>query len=164
MDDRHSGRVLATELLFEEEIIAVGSPMLLAARRSPRTSEELADYTLLHDARSFWPGFIEETSRTARADLVQGDQFQPDVTRDRGRDRAGQGVVLANRDFVARDMSESRLIRILEGSLQGSIELGAGMASPSHVVRPRYGDRVDGRRGKEAMFMADAPLTLPGTG
>jgi LysR family glycine cleavage system transcriptional activator len=123
------GPGLATELLFEEEIIAVGSPMLLAARQSPRTSEELADYTLLHDAHNFWPEFIEKHLGPRAQTSFKGISFSQ-TSHAIEAAIAGQGVVLANRDFVARDMAESRLIRILEGSLRGP--------SNFYLVWPRH--------------------------
>ena len=43
---------------------------------------------------------------------------------------AGQGIVLVNRDFVARDMEDGRLMRLFEGSLRGP--------SDFYLVWPRY--------------------------
>jgi LysR family glycine cleavage system transcriptional activator len=54
------GPGLSVDLLFEQEIIAVCSPMLLHGRAPPATADELMRYTLLHDFHNFWPEFIEK--------------------------------------------------------------------------------------------------------
>ncbi|WP_047466233.1 transcriptional regulator GcvA [Rhizobium rhizogenes] len=123
------GPGLASELLFEQEIIAVGSPMLLADRRSPKTSEELADFTLLHDAHNFWPEFIEKHVGQLEQSSFKGISFSQ-TSHAIEAAIAGQGIVLANRDFVQRDLEEGRLIRFLEGSLPGP--------SNFYLVWPRY--------------------------
>lgn len=123
------GPGLATELLFEQEIVAVCSPMLLAERLSPGTLEELAEYTLLHDALNFWPEFIEKHLGSGEQTSFRGISFsQTSLAIEAAI--AGQGVVLANRDFVSRDMAEGRLIRVLEGSLLGP--------SNFYLVWPRH--------------------------
>jgi LysR family glycine cleavage system transcriptional activator len=123
------GPGLATELLFEQEIIAVGSPLLMADRSPPKTSEELAQYTLLHDAHNFWPEFIEKHLGAQGQTLFKGISFNQ-TSHAIEAAIAGQGLVLAHRDFVAQDIAERRLIRSLEGSLSGP--------SNFYLVWPRY--------------------------
>ncbi|MFK0163380.1 transcriptional regulator GcvA [Rhizobium sp. NPDC090279] len=123
------GPGLATELLFEQEIIAVCSPVLLRDRKPPKTSEELADYVLLHDAHNSWPEFIDRHFGRAAQASYKGISFSQ-TSHAIEAAIAGQGIVLANRDFVARDMAEGRLTQIIEGSLSGP--------SDFYLVWPRY--------------------------
>ncbi|OOG61914.1 LysR family transcriptional regulator [Sinorhizobium sp. A49] len=123
------GPGLATELLFEQEIVAVGSPMLLSGRPPPKTSGAFSGYTLLHDAHNFWPEFIEKHLGKLELTSFKGISFSQ-TSHAIEAAIAGQGIVLANRDFVQQDLEEGRLILALEGSLFG----------PSHfyLVWPRY--------------------------
>lgn len=123
------GPGLATELLFEQEIIAVCSPVLLLERKPPTTSEELAGYVLLHDAHNSWPEFIDRHFGGAAQAPYKGISFNQ-TSHAIEAAIAGQGIVLANRDFVARDLAEGRLIQIVEGSLSGP--------SDFYMVWPRY--------------------------
>ncbi|NTF42436.1 transcriptional regulator GcvA [Rhizobium rhizogenes] len=123
------GPGLASELLFEQEIIAVCSPVLLRDRRPPKTSEELADYVLLHDAHNSWPEFIDTHFGGAAQPSYKGISFNQ-TSHAIEAAIAGQGIVLANRDFVARDMAEGRLTQVVEGTLSGP--------SDFYLVWPRY--------------------------
>lgn len=123
------GPGLATELLFEQEIIAVCSPVLLRDRKPPKTSEELADYVLLHDAHNSWPEFIDRHFGRAAQASYKGISFNQ-TSHAIEAAIAGQGIVLANRDFVARDMAEGRLTQVIEGTLSGP--------SDFYLVWPRY--------------------------
>lgn len=123
------GPGLASELLFEQEIIAVCSPALLRDRKPPKTSEELADYVLLHDAHNSWPEFIDRHFGRAAQAAYKGISFNQ-TSHAIEAAIAGQGIVLANRDFVARDMAEGRLTQVIEGTLSGS--------SDFYLVWPRY--------------------------
>lgn len=69
------GPGLATGLLFEQSIIAVGSPMLFSNRQLPKTSDELAGHTLLHDAHNFWPEFIEKHRGKLEQTTFKGIRF-----------------------------------------------------------------------------------------
>ncbi|KQS84829.1 transcriptional regulator GcvA [Rhizobium sp. Leaf383] len=109
------GTGLATELLFEQEIIAVGSPALLTKRKPLRSAEELAEHTLLHDAHNFWPEFIERLGRPTDA-TFKGISFSQ-TSHAIEAAIAGQGIALTNREFVERDLDEGRLVRVLDGSL-----------------------------------------------
>lgn len=123
------GPGLAVELLFEQEIIAVCSPMLLKGGAKPQTTEELATYALLHDAHNFWPEFIGKYLGPSLQTSFKGTSFNQ-TSHAIEAAIAGQGIVLANRDFVARDMDEGRLIRLFDGSLRGP--------SDFYLVWPRY--------------------------
>lgn len=123
------GPGLAHQLLFEQEIIAVCSPNLLSALGAPDTAERLARYTLLHDAHNFWPEFVELQLGHREQSTFKGISFSQ-TSHAIEAAIAGQGIVLANRDFVARDLIEGRLVRALDGSLRGP--------SDFYLVWPRY--------------------------
>lgn len=123
------GPGLAVELLFEQEIIAVCSPTLLKGGEAPRTTEELTAYALLHDSHNFWPEFIERYLGRSAQMTFKGTSFNQ-TSHAIEAAIAGQGIVLVNRDFVARDMEDGRLMRLFEGSLRGP--------SDFYLVWPRY--------------------------
>ncbi|QRM55339.1 LysR substrate-binding domain-containing protein [Sinorhizobium sp. BG8] len=127
------GPGLGAELLFEQEIIAVCSPMLLNGRQPPATIGELSGYALLHDVHNFWPEFIE------RHYGVSASQHDPLNFRGISFNQtahaidaavAGQGIVLATGNFVARDIAEGRLVRMVSTSLRGP--------SDFYLVWPKY--------------------------
>lgn len=122
------GAGLAVELLFEQETIAVCSPMLVGTK-VPGTAAELADYTLLHDAHNFWPEFIERHFGENRQATFKGISFNQ-TSHAIEAAIAGQGIVLANRNFVAQDIAEGRLVRIFEAAMSGP--------SDFYLVWPRY--------------------------
>ncbi len=123
------GPGLAAELLFEQEIIAVCSPVLLHDRKPPNTPEELEDYVLLHDAHNSWPEFIDRHLGRASQASYKGISFNQ-TSHAIEAAIAGQGIVLANRDFVVRDLAEGRLTQVIQGSLSGP--------SDFYLVWPRY--------------------------
>jgi LysR family glycine cleavage system transcriptional activator len=123
------GPGLATELLFEQNIIAVCSPMLLTGRKPPESQEDLAGFTLLHDAHNLWPEFVERHFGQSEHAPFKGISFSQ-TSHAIEAAIAGQGIVLANQDFVTRDLIEGRLVTIAEGSLRG--------LSDFYLVWPRY--------------------------
>lgn len=93
---------LASELLFEQEIIAACSPLLIKERGLPETIAALSSSSLLHDTDNFWPEFIEEQFG------LEGTQHQALAFRRISFNQtshaidaaiAGQGIVLATRTF-----------------------------------------------------------------
>ncbi|RFB79449.1 transcriptional regulator GcvA [Methylovirgula sp. 4M-Z18] len=138
------GPGLAAEILFEQEIIAVCSPSLLVDRTLPKTSREFANYTLLHDAHNFWHEFIERHLGQSDGAAFKSISFSH-TSHAIEAAIAGQGVVLANRGFVARDMAEGRLIQILDGSLRGP--------SDFYLVWPRH--RKSSARETVVAWMCD---------
>ncbi len=122
------GAGLAVELLFEQETIAVCSPRLMGDK-VPDTAAELADYTLLHDAHNFWPEFIERHFGESPQAAFKGISFNQ-TSHAIEAAIAGQGIVLANRNFVAQDIAEGRLVRIFAAAMPGP--------SDFYLVWPRY--------------------------
>lgn len=53
------GTGLAAELLFDQEIIPVCNPGLIAVRAELQDGQELSQHTLLHNAHNFWPKYID---------------------------------------------------------------------------------------------------------
>jgi LysR family glycine cleavage system transcriptional activator len=122
------GPGLATELLFEQETVAVCSPSLLKEYGHPRTSQELQRYTLLHDAHNFWPEFVEKNLGKPETEF-KGISFSQ-TSHAIEAAIAGQGIVLANRDFVSRDIMAGRLAQAIDGVLHGKASF--------YLVWPRY--------------------------
>ena len=123
------GPGLSAELLFEQEIVAACSPMLLKGREPPRSADALAGFTLLHDAHNFWPEFIETHLGGAAPPSLKGISFNQTAHAIEAA-IAGQGIVLANRNFVSRDLEEGRLALAFDGHLRGP--------SDFYLVWPRY--------------------------
>lgn len=127
------GPGLASQLLFKQEIIAVCSPMLLKGRSPPQTVAELLNFPLLHDAHNFWPEFIErhfgaesfqqETHPSKRISFNHSSHAIDAAI-------AGQGIVLATRSFIARDVAERRLDQVGSTALRGP--------SDFYLVWPRH--------------------------
>lgn len=123
------GAGLAAELLFEQEVVAVCSPKLLRERGAPTTTAELSEFTLLHDAHNFWSEFTERhLAQTAPASFKGISFSQTSLAIEAAI--AGQGIVLANRRFVARDIAEGRLAQLSAATLRGP--------SDFYLVWPRY--------------------------
>jgi LysR family transcriptional regulator, glycine cleavage system transcriptional activator len=123
------GQGLAVDLLFEQEIIAVCSPRLLESAKPPKRAADLAGFTLLHDTNNFWPEFIERHLGGAAEASFRGISFSQTVHAIEAA-MAGQGIALANRFFVRRDIEDGRLQRIHEGTLRTRADF--------FLVRPRY--------------------------
>jgi LysR family transcriptional regulator, glycine cleavage system transcriptional activator len=123
------GPGLTAELLFEQEVIAVCSPLLLAGRASPRTADELTAYMLLHDAHNLWPAFVERHFAGSGNPAFKGISFSQ-TSHAIEAAIAGQGIVLANGSFVTDDLASGRLVRVFEGTLRGPSDV--------HLVWPRY--------------------------
>lgn len=123
------GPGLSVDLLFEQEIVAVCSPMLLNGRQPPRTAAELSGFTLLHDAHSFWPEFIDKYLGGSIDASFKGMSFNQTAHAIEAA-IAGQGIVLANRHFVGRDIEDGRLLQLYDHCLRGRADF--------FLVRPRY--------------------------
>jgi len=55
-----SSRFLAAiQRLFEQVVVAVGSPLLIEKLGRPEEGMNLMRYPLLHDAHNFWPQFLD---------------------------------------------------------------------------------------------------------
>ncbi|WP_263139834.1 transcriptional regulator GcvA [Pseudomonas sp. RIT-PI-AD] len=123
------GPGLHAELLFEQEIIAVCSPLLLETLGVPRRVEALERFILLHDTHNFWPEFIERVLGGTSSFSTKGVRFSQ-TSHAIEAAIAGQGITLATRFFLTQDLQEGRLVRVYAESLRGN--------SDFYVVTPRH--------------------------
>lgn len=101
---------LNAELLFEQVIVAVGSPLLIEKLGPPRQGDNLARYALLHDAHNFWPQFLDRAfpeGAIASAKNIRFNQTSLAIE----AAIAGQGLALASLLFVQEDIASGRLVR-----------------------------------------------------
>lgn len=111
------GASLRAELLFPQEVIAVCSPQLVADRDRPVDATALSQMTLLHDTHDLWPSFLD----AAIGRMVppsRGLRFnQTTLALDAAL--AGQGIALASRFLVQRDLAAGRLVQPIQSALEG---------------------------------------------
>lgn len=123
------GTGLAAELLFEQEIIPVCSPGLIAIGAEPRDGRDLAQYTLLHDVHNFWPEYIDRFIGGSEPALFRGISFSQ-TSHAIEAAIAGQGIAMATRAFVSADIEAGRLRQVYDGVLRARADF--------YCVRPRY--------------------------
>ncbi|WP_323770353.1 LysR substrate-binding domain-containing protein [Antarctobacter sp.] len=99
---------LETRTLFAGEAIAVCAPDL--------SGEGLDGRALLHHSLDMWPEFLETVMGQARPEHLPGPRFSQ-ITLAIEAAMAGQGVALASRFLVARDMRLGRLVQAVPGML-----------------------------------------------
>ncbi|MGO3123630.1 MAG: LysR substrate-binding domain-containing protein [Advenella sp.] len=128
------GSGLHTELLYQQDIIAVCSPSLLSKMGGrPKNADDLKQFLLLGDTHNFWPEFIQSVIGPASVPSNIGIKFNQTAHAIEAA-IAGQGIALTNSFFVEQDIKEGRLTRLYEGSLRGR--------SDFYIVAPRH--RWDG--------------------
>lgn len=114
------GASLRTDLLFPQEVIAVCSPNLVANQNLPLDAVTLSRMTLLHDTHDLWPKFLE-LAVGREVDAQRGLRFNQ-TTLSLDAALAGQGVALASRYLVQRDLDASRLIQPVDSVLDGGLD------------------------------------------
>ncbi|MBR7887330.1 LysR family transcriptional regulator [Marinomonas sp. A79] len=92
--------------LFPQELVAVASPLILKEVALPLTLDELRHKPLLHDAHNHWPMVLQSKEAPVGARFNQTALAIDAAV-------AGQGVVLACRAFVAKDIELGRLVDVL---------------------------------------------------
>ena len=131
------GASLRANLLFAQEVVAVCSPPLLAGE-GPVDAATLARMTLLHDTHDLWPRFAEEafggSVKPARALRFNQTTLSLDAA------LAGQGVALASRFLVQRDLEAGRLLRPVPHVMEGGLDFyllspRQGVSSAAIIVR-----------------------------
>ena len=135
------GPGLNADLLFEQIIVAVGSPLLVEKLGLPGDGDNLARYALLHDAHNFWPQYLEAALPQATALAVKNIRFnQTSLAIEAAV--AGQGLALASTFLVEDDIASGRLLKVLPMELN----IGADfyVVSPR---KPRYPHSVAAVRG-----------------
>ncbi|MGO4174977.1 LysR substrate-binding domain-containing protein [Bosea sp. TAF32] len=135
------GAGLSAELLYEQRIIAVGSPLLLEKLGDPADPGTFARYPLLHDGHDFWPAFLGAVFPAAAPKSAQNIRFnQTALALDAAI--AGQGLALTSRFLVDDDIARGRLVPLFGAELP--IEAGFYILSPR---RPRHPEPVAAVRG-----------------
>ncbi|SNS76232.1 LysR substrate-binding domain-containing protein [Tropicimonas sediminicola] len=123
------GASLRADLLFPQEVIAVCSPGLVADERLPLDAATLSRLTLLHDTHDLWPRFIV-AAFGRETDPPRGLRFNQ-TTLSLDAALAGQGIALASRLLVQRDLDAGRLVQPVDGALEGGLDF--------HLLAPRQG-------------------------
>jgi LysR family glycine cleavage system transcriptional activator len=122
------GPGLDVDLLFEQVVVAVGSPLLIEKLGSPAQAEAFARYALLHDAHDFWPQFLEQVFPEGAPAAPKNIRFNQTAHAIEAA-IAGQGLALASRLFVEEDIRDGRLTRLF------AVEMRAG--ADFYAVSPR---------------------------
>ncbi|MHA6324109.1 LysR substrate-binding domain-containing protein [Roseivivax sp. CAU 1753] len=123
------GASLCADLLFPQEVIAVCSPNLVAQQDVPLDAAALSRMTLLHDTHDLWPKFLDTAFRRD-AGQSRGLRFNQ-TTLSLDAALAGQGVALASRYLVQRDLKAGRLVQPLNAALDGGQDF--------YLLTPRQG-------------------------
>jgi LysR family transcriptional regulator, glycine cleavage system transcriptional activator len=111
------GSAFIAELLFEQEIIAVGSPALLRDRAGNISLDDVNRLTLLSDAHDLWPEFIERALGGKPTHATKQVRFsQTSLAIDAAA--AGQGLAVASRFFVEDDIRTGRLLQAFKPAMR----------------------------------------------
>ncbi len=111
------GASLHADLLFPQEVVAICSPIVAAVRDMPFDTVALSGMTLLHDTHDLWPRFLEAAFGQV-VTPTRGLRFnQTTLALDAAL--AGQGIALASRFLVQRDLNASRLVQPIQTTLEG---------------------------------------------
>lgn len=108
---------LHADLLFRQEVVTVCSPRLLAGRRLPLDADALTRLTLLHDTHDLWPRFAQAVFGSDELP-ARGLRFNQ-TTLSLDAALAGQGVALASRFLVRRDIEAGRLAQPVPSTFRG---------------------------------------------
>lgn len=112
------GASLDVEKLFDQEIIAVCAPDLVAGQDLPLPGAALENLVLLHDTHNLWSAYLKEVPGADRTSQRQGMRFNQTAHSVEAA-LAGQGVALASRFLVARDLAANRLVQPVGYALRG---------------------------------------------
>jgi LysR family glycine cleavage system transcriptional activator len=144
------GPGLAADLLFEECLVAVGSPLLLRRSGAPETVGDIDRYVLLHDSQSAWADYFahcKPPAPGAPAPTPQAIWFnQTTLVIDAAL--TGQGLALVQKEFVAQDLSAGRLAKVFDEEQR----TGAGY----YLVAPRRQRAPEVVAGVKAWLLGQA--------
>lgn len=104
---------LEAQLLFRQDVVAVASPGLVGNAALPLSMEQLHALPLLHDAQNHWAAFLKTPGKLPGAVFNQ-------TTLALDAALAGQGVALACKAFVARDLAAGRLVQVAHAGTVGA--------------------------------------------
>lgn len=104
--------------LFSQDLVAVCAPALVASESLPLPEDRLAMLPLLYDAQSSWEVFLDGLSQSGPT-VARGPNLG---TTGLCLDAAlsGQGVALASRFLVSRELADGRLVQPIAHSVRGS--------------------------------------------
>ena len=139
-DNPPFGARLTSDLLFQNEIIAVCAPGYRDPRCQPADITGLGDESLLHDTHDLWHEFQEQVLNISSLGInLAGPKFsQTALCIDAAL--AGHGIALTSRFLVERELRQGRLIQAFEGSLKG--EKDFYLVSPRIPKRPAATDKL----------------------
>lgn len=133
------GASLHADRLFSQQVIAVCSPGLVAEGDLPIDAAALSRMTLLHDTHDLWPQFIE-MAFGAHPGAPRSLRFsQTTLCLDAAL--AGQGIALASRFLVQRDLDAGRLVQPIDRALEGGQDF--------YALLPRQGASDAARRARD---------------
>ncbi len=133
------GASLDVAKLFSQDIIAVCDPLLVADHHLPLPAETFLSLALLHDTHDLWPVFIKAAFGPGEAMRVKGVRFTQTAHSIEAA-LAGQGVALASRFLVARDLEAGRLVQPVSHVLQGGRDFY--LLAPRGARRPKAAGAV----------------------
>ncbi len=106
LTDKPFSADLEAKLLFHQELVVVASPHIVRDTHLPLSMAQLMTLPLLHDAHDYWRKIFPASS--SRSGLAFN---QTTLALDAAL--AGQGVALACRSFVAKDLEAGRLLQVM---------------------------------------------------
>ncbi|MBB3316851.1 LysR family glycine cleavage system transcriptional activator [Rhizobium sp. BK181] len=122
------GSGLNAELLFDNVLVAVASPLLVEKLGPPGQDGNFGRYPLLHDAHDSWPQFLELAFPDNLPTISKNIRFnQTSLAIEAAI--AGQGLALTSTFFVEDDIASGRLLRVFPNELT--------IGSDFYVVSPR---------------------------
>lgn len=121
------GASLRADLLFRQDIIAICAPALVADQRLPLDAGALLRLTFLHDTHDLWPVFVRTAFGIGELSVKSLHFNQTTLSLDAAL--AGQGIALASRFLVKRDLDAGRLVQPVRTALKG--------AQDFHLLAPR---------------------------
>lgn len=107
---------LNAQLLFEQEIVAVASPSLVTGLPQPQTPEAIASLPKIHDTHQLWPLFLAGLGvedKSGRGLQLNQTTLAIDAA------IAGQGIALASRFLINRDLELGNLVLITPHTIRG---------------------------------------------
>lgn len=124
---------LSIELLFDDSVFAVCSPVLLENPNPIRTPVDIARHNLLHDsAKIGWDQWLSAAGITDVVDATHGLSFGHSYLALQAA-MSGQGIALASGPLVLDALADGRLVRPFDLNLPGD---GAYyIAYPSHAQK-----------------------------
>lgn len=127
------GPGLQADLLFEECLVAVGSPLLRDRLASADTAGNDRAYVLLHDSQSPWEPYLERHAPQGLKAPAHAIRFnQTTLAIDAALN--GQGLALVQRDFVAADLAAGRLVQVFSPTMR--TDAGYYLVSPRKPRQP----------------------------